>query len=178
MEIESTLSENFSTSETLNNNPQAELQRVDTIQSVQELNDLAAQPTDKPVEQLSNHELKVQQEKILSNIEKEISEEVAKIESETERQILDIAGETYIKIVQEVGLSEAEAIEMIGEDKMTRILGEEKVKQIKDEFNQEVICETMRILEDAYKEVDITLNEGSADLLKKIVEDTTINYKK
>lgn len=127
----------------------------------------------KPIEQWSDAEIKSQQEYVLSRMEKEISEKVSLIEAETERQILDIAGEAYIEITQGIGLSEPESIKMVGDDKMIKILGEERVRLIQEQFNQEVMNEAAHILEDAFSKVRTTLNEGVPRLSEKV----NVNHK-
>lgn len=114
----------------------------------------------KPVEKWSEAEIKSQQEYAKSKMEQEISQEVAAIKTDTERQILDIAGETYIKITQEIGLSEQEAIGMIGRDKMIKIIGEDRVNEIKDRFDKEVMAEAVKILDGAFKEVESAIDNG------------------
>jgi hypothetical protein len=126
----------------------------------------------KPIGEWSEEEIELQQEYAREKIEQEISSETAKeikrIEEETEKMVLDIAGETYVKMTQEIGLSEQEAVEKIGKDKMTKILGKERVQQIQDNFDREVMVESMKILGDAFEDVNSAINTGIVNLGKNV----------
>ncbi|MDR1300108.1 MAG: hypothetical protein LBK50_00140 [Candidatus Nomurabacteria bacterium] len=111
---------------------------------------------------------------LAEQMEADINSKVSTIEHETERKIQELWADTYKHITEQIGLSEYEAIEMIGEDKMNKILGEEKVGEIKSAFEEDVVDETTKILQEAYQRVGLTLDDG----VKKLVRSEVENYKK